>query len=344
MFASVGMRDNVISFKDGFYQLGCGGFVPATHAVLMPDKTLLINRILSAAMENMGRVTEIRFAITENVPVDAKCIDGVFNVTLFNTPDGARSLTLTDNPVFKSVRSSVNRSRQTVTYTFDLTDADNWYGFEVVYEGGFIIIRVRNPMRKTGGSRPLEGMTIAVDAGHGGIDSGALGFMPGKNEKDLNLDIALLLRTRLTELGANVVMTRTADTTLGTPGPRMEIFNAATPDLMISVHHNSLGDAQDNALIRGYLGLYHNEAGRLFTKSMSRAVASELNRFERDIRRQAVAVLRNHKFPSTLLEMSFITNPDEYEFAQSAEGVSRSADAIANGVIAWIEDQQRWVR
>jgi uncharacterized lipoprotein YddW (UPF0748 family)/N-acetylmuramoyl-L-alanine amidase len=344
MFQPVGMRDNVVAVRDGFYQLGSGGFIPVTHAVLTPERTLLTNRILSAAMEDMGGVTEIRFAVTENVPVDAKALNGVFTVTLFNTPEGARSIALTSNPMFRAARHTASRSRRTATYTFDLVHADNWYGFEVVYEKGFIVIRVKNPIRKPENDRrPFEGMTIVLDAGHGGNDPGALGFIPGKHEKDLNLDIALPLRTRLRALGANVVMTRTEDIAL-TPAERMEIFNRANPDLVISIHHNSLGDAQDNSLVRGYLGLYHNDAGRLFTKSMSRAISAELNRFERTPRQQAVHVLRNHKFPSTLLEMSFISNPDEYEFGVSSEGVWRSVEGIVSGIHAWIDDQQRWVR
>jgi len=345
MFQSVGMRDTVVALRDGFYQLRSGGFIPASHGVLMPERTLLTNRILSAAIENTGGVTEIRFATTENVPVDARCVDGIFTVTLFNTPDGARSFELTDNPMFRSVQSSANRSKRTVTYTFNLIHADNWYGFEVVYEGGSVIIRVKNPRKKSADTaRPLDGMTVIVDPGHGGIDSGALGFTPRKNEKDLNLDISLQLRDKLRSMGANVVMTRETDIFIVTPAARMDIFNEVNPDLMISVHHNSLGDAQDNSLIRGYLGLYHNESGRLFSASMSRAITEELNRFERTVRHQAVGVLRNHKFPSTVLEMSFISNPDEYEFAVSAEGVRRSADGIANGVLAWIDDQQKWVK
>ncbi|MCL2096067.1 MAG: family 10 glycosylhydrolase [Oscillospiraceae bacterium] len=346
MFASIGMRDNVVSFRDGFYQLGCGGFIPATHAVLMPEKTLLINRILSAATENTGNITEIRFAVSENVPVDAVCRDGVFRVTLFNTPDGGRGMKLGDNPVFRAARVTSDRAKQTVTYSFDLIHADNWYGFELVYEGGFIVIKVKNPIRKTEGARPLEGMTIVVDAGHGGGDPGALGYLIHKNEKDLNLEIALALRTRLRNLGAEVVMTRAGDITLATPSARMEILNQINPDFMISVHHNSVGDAQDNTYVRGFESLYTNDSGRLLAKSVSRVVSSELNRLERSrsARYQAVGVLRNHKFPSTVLEMSFMTNPDEYEFANTAEGASRSADAIVSGVQAWIDDQQRWVK
>jgi len=349
LYASVGMRDNVVAFKDGYYRLGCGGFIPAANAVLTPERTLLVNRILSAAMLDTGKFTEIRFAVTENVPVDAVCKDGVFRLTLFNSPEGARRLELTDNPIFKSVRNSSDKTKRTVTYAFDLIHADNWYGFEVVYEGGFIVFKVKNPMKKPTGSRPLEGMTIVVDAGHGGNDPGALGFLPGKNEADLNLDISLALRNKLRALGADVVMTRESDISMGATSSaavsrRMAVLVAAKPDLMISVHHNSMTDAQDNTYIRGFLGLYTNDSGRLLTKSVSRVLSAELNRFERAPRYQALGVLRNYKFPATLLEMSFITNPDEYEFSASAEGVRRSVDGIANGILAWIDDQQKWVK
>jgi N-acetylmuramoyl-L-alanine amidase len=55
-------------------------------------------------------------------------------------------------------------------------------------------------------------------------------------------------------------------------------------------------------------------------------------------------MLRNHRFPATLLEMSFMTNPDEYEFAHSAEAVRRSAAGIAKGVVAWVEAQTQFVK
>ena len=343
--ASVGMRDNVIGFKDGYYKLGFGGWIAAENVVLLPEKTLLVNRILSAAMENTGKTTEIRFAVTENVPVNAKCSDGVFFITLYNTPDGARLLNLTDNPVFSSVKNSSSKSNKTVTYTFDLIDSDNWYGFDVVYEGGFIIIRVKNPIKKIEGNKPLEGLKIMVDAGHGGTDTGALGFLgvKGKNEKDLNLEIALALKTKLISLGAEVVMMRETDITMDST-ERMATYNEAYPDLLLSVHHNSLGDGSDLAFVKGLLPLYCNDAGRLLAKSIGHTAATELNRYERAARYQILFMCWGHKFPSALIEMSFICNPEEYEFALSPAGVQRSADAIADGIISWIDNQQKWVK
>ena len=345
MYASAGMRDNVVGFKNGYYKLGCGGYIPAVNAFLLPEKTLLVNRILSAAMENMGKVTEIRFAVAENVPVDAVCRDGIFRVTLFNSPEGAPPFTSCENPIFKSsVKTSSDKAKQTAVYSFELIHPDNWYGFEVVYEGGFIVLKVKNPMaKKEDDNKPLAGLTVAIDAGHGGTDPGSLGYMQNKNEKDLNLDFALALSLKLESMGASTVLTRTNDITL-TIAQRMEIFNGIDPDFMISIHHNSVTDAQDNSRVRGFETRYTNDSGRLLAKSLSKTVASQLHRVERVTKYQALGVLRNHKFPAALLEMAFITNPDEYEFAAGAEGAKLSADAIAAGILAWIDDQQKWVK
>lgn len=340
--ASAGMRDNVIGFADGYYKLGFGGWIAAENVVLLPDKTLLVNRILSAGMEDTGAFTEIRFAVTENVPLNAKCKDGVFTITLFNTPDGAPAIAPAENPVFKTARRSSDRAKKSAAYSFDLKDPDNWYGFDVVYRGGFIVVKVKNPMKKIEGSQPLGGLTVIVDAGHGGSDPGALGFSTAKNEKDLALELALAVRTRLVVLGAKVIMTRESDETVDIY-KRMDMYNEINPDLLISLHYNSLGDAQDNSRVRGCLGLYCNDSGRLLAKACSSVISSELGRFERETRYQALAMLRSHRFPAMLCEMAFITNPDEYEFSASAEGLARSADAVTGGVLKWIDDQQVWV-
>ena len=65
----------------------------------------------------------------------------------------------------------------------------------------------------------LAGMTIAVDAGHGGYDGGAVGRVSGVPEKGLNLDVAQQLEGMLRALGADVVMTRTGDYALCDENP-----------------------------------------------------------------------------------------------------------------------------
>ncbi|MCL2099890.1 MAG: family 10 glycosylhydrolase [Oscillospiraceae bacterium] len=343
--AAPGMRDRITEFENGYYKLSFGGFIAARDVVTVPERNLVTNRIMSAAMEDMGDVTEIRFGVSENVPVDIKCRNGVFTLKLFNTPDGGRSLALTDNPMFNRVTASSSRSERSVTYTLNLIHPDNFYGFEVVYENGFIKIRVKNPIKTPQGSRPLEGMTVVVDAGHGGSDPGALGFMGarGKNEADIALDAALELREVLNEMGAEVVMTRESNRTFAL-ADRAFFANDAEPDLLVSIHYNSMGDAQDNTRIRSVLPLYSNESGRLLTTNIGRGLSEGINRVLRDTRYQDLGIARNHKFPAALIEVAFITNPDEYEFAMSAEGNRRTAQGIADGIVMWLEAQQRFIK
>ena len=71
----------------------------------------------------------------------------------------------------------------------------------------------RQEMQETAASdeaqKPLRGLVIAVDAGHGGYDGGAVGRVSGVPEKGINLDVALRVQALLEEAGADVVMTRT---------------------------------------------------------------------------------------------------------------------------------------
>ena len=93
--------------------------------------------------------------------------------------------------------------------------------------------------------------TIIIDAGHGGFDGGA--SVGNTLEKDINLSIALKLKEVLEQKGVKVVLTRTDDACLSTPGAtnkktsdmnnRVEIINSANADCLISIHQNSYTDS-----------------------------------------------------------------------------------------------------
>ena len=65
------------------------------------------------------------------------------------------------------------------------------------------------------GEAALAGMTVALDPGHGGIDGGKVGTN-GAEEKDVNLQISLILKELLEQENIPVLMTRTEDERLGT--------------------------------------------------------------------------------------------------------------------------------
>jgi N-acetylmuramoyl-L-alanine amidase len=78
---------------------------------------------------------------------------------------------------------------------------------------------------------------VAIDPGHGGVDNGKVG-VTGVLEKDVNLEVALMLRDRLVDdLGLEVVLTRDTDELIPFDR-RVEIANSAVADIFISIHCN----------------------------------------------------------------------------------------------------------
>lgn len=101
-----------------------------------------------------------------------------------------------------------------------------------------------------GKSTPIYSATgnpvIAIDAGHGGTDPGAVGN--GLQEKDLTLDIANRTKSYITtNYPASVVMTRTSDATVSLQG-RCDIANNAGANFFVSMHINSFTDASPSGL------------------------------------------------------------------------------------------------
>ena len=345
--ASVGLRDYVKGLSDGYYKLAFGGYVAKENVKLVEGVELNRGKVLSVhakvngtdTVNNKNNFTDVTFACLENVPVNAVASAGKITVTFYNSdPTILPAPVIEANPLISKITAAA-ADDTTLVYTIHLKDELNAYGYNVIYQNGNIIVRMNNPQTLSGDpSHPLAGKTIVIDPGHGGSDSGALGC--GKtNEAMLNLDIALHLRDKLTALGATVLMTRSDNTTVSLE-ERMAFLNEANPDLAVSIHQNSIAASANAQKIRGYLGLYSTEAGKLLAKNVSKTVSAELNRYERPYAYQKLAVARNHRFPSTLCEMCFISNVEEYEWSITPGNTERSAAAVANGILAYYAAQE----
>ena len=116
----------------------------------------------------------------------------------------------------------------------------------------------KEPVRFANGLRP--GHIVTIDPGHGGADPGNPGvFFPrGTREKDVTLEVGLLLRDELKRRGVGVQMTRTSDTlvALGDRGA----FCTEACDLFVSLHVNSLARRRGYTDIRGFETYFLAEA------------------------------------------------------------------------------------
>ncbi len=124
-------------------------------------------------------------------------------------------------------------------------------------QGGRVVASA-TPNRLPSGLRP--GHLVTIDAGHGGVDPGNPGmFFPrGLKEKDITLQVALLVRDELRRRGVGVRMTRTTDTliALGDRGA----YCTETCDLFVSLHVNSLARRRGFTDIRGFETYFLAEA------------------------------------------------------------------------------------
>ena len=173
------------------------------------------------------------------------------------------------------------------------------------------------------GNKPLAGLNIMLDPGHGGADSGAVGHL-GLKESDTNLRVARYLKMLLEHDGANVTLTRTQDKSLPLY-KRVELSNEAMPDLFISVHHN----ASLNPKPQNHTEIYYNA----LDSGVSKFVGEHLTQgFEdakfTDYSKKLPAgfyVLRNNNAPAILTEGSYISVPESEKNLRSGKGLTNEA-------------------
>lgn len=189
-----------------------------------------------------------------------------------------------------------------------------------------------------------DSLTIVLDAGHGGYDSGSVS-LEGVYEKNITLGLVLLIGDYLEEEGINVVYTRTSDDVewesdnLIDLQSRVQIAEDAQADYFISIHLNSSEDGND---IRGYETYVDlNEAS---TVSMAENIHSQLSDLDysmdrglKDAYDSSLYVICKNLIPSLLLELGFMSNAQDMNYILS--NPEELAQAVAKGIIMSIAQE-----
>ena len=346
---SAGMTALAVSQQNGFYKLKMGGYISADDVEEIADNSLFpaeSGTISASAVSSSGRNTEIRFTTAEKPPYNGCIEEEHFVLTLYGmNAETAPMPSMGKNPIIESCE--IIRLDDRVRYSFALRDINNFYGFDLRYEENAVIVSLRNPVSlDLDSEKPLSGVSIVLDAGHGGWDRGAAGALASSerpmHEEDINLEITLSAGKKLTALGADVIFTRLGDENVSLE-KRMTFLEETEPDLCISIHQNSMAMSTDITRIRGTLALWCMDSGRLLSDCVGRSVASALGRNYRGNAFQMLALCRNPKFPQALIEVGFITSVEEYELITSQDGITRAAEGIADGVLDYFRMQSSYL-
>lgn len=205
-------------------------------------------------------------------------------------------------------------------------------------------LRIRQgPVLLGTGGGSLQGVTVVVDAGHGGEDSGAIG-LGGTREKDVNLAVARAFRDRLLARGAQVVMTRQGDETVGDAArdleTRVRIAREGRGHLFVSIHHNARARVEDGRVARGvYVYFYRDQSGDL-ARALVEPLAKALGEEHRGHVWRSFHVTRQTAMPSVLVEVAFLSNPGEEAKMRQADWAGRVANGLIEGVEVFMKEMR----
>ena len=201
------------------------------------------------------------------------------------------------------------------------------------------------PASATADERPI----IVLDAGHGGLDSGAVG-KNGVLEKDVNLSVVKHLREMLELSGFNVVVTRDEDISIYDAGVegirnqklsdmdnRLKIVQSYPDSIFLCIHQNNYTDPK-------YFGgqmFYNNNNpdNRTLAQIMQNrfALLQEGNDREIKLSGDELFLLKSNKNPSLMIECGFLSNPEEEAKLGTTEYQQQVAFTIYCGVLEYID-------
>lgn len=202
-----------------------------------------------------------------------------------------------------------------------------------------IVIDINKPVPKANFNFTpgLKDKVIVLDPGHGGSDSGAIGFNKTQ-EKTITLAIGQKLKTLLEKAGAKVVMTRQTDVDVYGPNAsatnelqaRSKVGNDNKADLFISLHI----DAFSKPTAGGITTYYYKKTGydAMLAQNIQEQLDTISNFSDRGTKMAGFYVLKHTDMPAVLIEMGFISNPDEEKMLNTPQIQQQFGQSIVKGL------------
>jgi N-acetylmuramoyl-L-alanine amidase len=216
-----------------------------------------------------------------------------------------------------------------------------WWGYDARYEGSAFVFELRSPPVVLTSTKPLEGITVAVDPGHS-PDTGAIG-PTCLVEKDANFELARALEKKLVAQGAKVVLTRVYQQAVSLYD-RPKIAFRAHADLLVSIHNNALPDGEDPFKKNGYGVYYYHPLSLPLARDIHDAYGEcfgtcapkDMSLRDDGLYYDNLAIPRATQMPSVLTETCYIMFPREEALLRSPEFRDRCADALTTGITRYV--------
>ena len=187
-----------------------------------------------------------------------------------------------------------------------------------------------------------NGITIVLDAGHGGRDGGSVG-VNGTIEKEINLKYTLALKEKLVSAGYRVELTRKTDDGLylesaknkkmSDLNARMEIIKRANPNLVISIHMNSFSSQSAHGASTYYRS--GDESGQIVSDLIQQSLNTYLGAPSTKGKVGDYYILNESYYTAVLIECGFLSNPEEERLLNTDEYLEKFVDAVYNAILLY---------
>lgn len=197
------------------------------------------------------------------------------------------------------------------------------WGHSIYYRGNTLVIKIKQQPKKL----ELSNLRIAIDAGHGGSNTGA-GGPTGSSEKALALAVSLKLQELLIDSGCSVIMTRKTEKFVDNK-ERILFYRDSTPDILVSIHLNSSADpirASGTSTHYRYVGY--------------KKLNDHINKRMQELGLRQYGVIGSFNFmlnspteyPNVLVETLFLSNPAEEALMLDPVFQQQMAEKILQGI------------
>lgn len=240
-----------------------------------------------------------------------------------------------DHPLF--THATVTDTKEGQVLRLYLRRVGGFYGWDASYnEQGQLVFYFLHPVQVTAADNAygadLTGVTILLDAGHGGKSPGACGPDEEFPEAERNYNLATLLKAELERMGATVVINRGANEDLNAD-ERCQFLKNLKPDLCIAIHHDGNNSTRPHGFGAFHSTLFSADAARyIYDATMEADIYDTVSEGNRNrLKWHYYFVARMSDCPVVLTENGFMTSPIDYAGIVDHDVNVRKAQAIAQG-------------
>jgi len=331
-----GATDYIVESSDDYYKLSCGGYIHKEDVKVLEGK-IDINTTVNSITFTEDSIGETYTMQANGKPYYiSEYGEDALKIKFYNTTlNTGLSFNSQPSKLFGSVKAEYDSAENSTTVTFEVKDNKRLWGYNVEFADDSVLIRAKNtPKLSDNPAKPLEGVTIIVDAGHGGNDPGALGVagQTGPTESQLNYMNAYAAYLRLKAMGATVHMTQTNDERLSYE-QRMDIARDLRADFYLSFHLNSTAESTDSTNAKGIEIYYNEELAIPFGEAISDKLSKATGRRNRGVLPATFRVTQMTHTPSLLCELGYMVSPEEYEQLCDPLNIYKAALGISDGIV-----------